>query len=70
MQREVEGLPDTDVIDMGNWICPDAVACAPVVGHVTVYRDAHHFTETYAKTLAQPLDAELRQSPVAAGALW
>lgn len=66
----VDGLSDADVIDMSNWACPDAHACAAVVGHVVVWRDAHHFTETYAKTLAQPLEAQLRQSDLASGALW
>ncbi|WP_293696181.1 acyltransferase family protein [uncultured Agrococcus sp.] len=57
----VDGLSSTGTIDMGNWICPDAEACAPVVGHVVVWRDTHHFTDTYARTLAEPLEAQLRQ---------
>lgn len=70
VDRAVEGLPDTDVIDMGNWVCPDAVACAAVIGHVVVWRDSAHFTETFARTLAKPLEAKLRQSDLARNALW
>ncbi|MFT4221273.1 MAG: acyltransferase family protein [Microbacterium sp.] len=70
VRRAVNGLADTAVIDMNNWICPDAEACAPVVGHVVVWRDAHHFTETYARTLTQPLEAKLRQSDLIRRALW
>lgn len=48
-----------DVIDINNWVCPDADACAPVVGNVLVWRDAQHLTATYARTLAEPLGAAL-----------
>lgn len=68
--RAVRDLPAADVIDMTNWICPDEEACPAVIGHVVVYRDPHHFTETFARTLAEPLEAELRQSPIARSALW
>ncbi len=64
------GLPRADIIDVGNWVCPDAVACPAVVGNVVVFDDPHHFTETYAKTLAKPLEAKLRQSDVARTTLW
>jgi hypothetical protein len=70
VKRAVEGLRDADIIDMDNWICPDAEACAAVVGNVVVYRDAHHLTKTFGRTLARPLEAELRQSEVARRALW
>ncbi|WP_434810427.1 acyltransferase family protein [Microbacterium sp. bgisy189] len=66
----VEGLAHTDVIDMTNWICPDTDACAAVIGNVVVYRDPHHFTETFSRTLAEPLEAQLRESDVARAALW
>jgi peptidoglycan/LPS O-acetylase OafA/YrhL len=70
VERTVEGLSDADVIDMGNWVCPDPEACAPVVGNVVVWRDSAHFTETFARTLAKPLEAKLRQSDLASGVLW
>jgi hypothetical protein len=66
----IAGLPRADIIDMSYWVCPDAVACPAVVGNVVVFRDPHHFTETYAKTLAKPLEARLRQSDVARTTLW
>ncbi|SBS74345.1 Acyltransferase 3 [uncultured Microbacterium sp.] len=70
VERAVKGLSDADVIDMGNWVCPDAEACAAVVGNVVVWRDSAHFTETYARTLAKPLEAQLRQSALADDVLW
>ncbi|BDV30035.1 acyltransferase [Microbacterium terricola] len=70
VKRTVKGLSDADVIDMSNWVCPDADACAAVVGHVVVWRDSAHFTETYARTLAEPLEAKLRQSDLARSVLW
>jgi len=70
VKRAVEGLPEADIIDMNNWICPDTEACSAVVGNVAVYRDAHHLTRTFGQTLAKPLEAELRKSEVARSALW
>jgi len=70
VERAVKGLPSADVIDMSNWVCPDAEACPVVVGHVVVWRDAHHFTNTYAKTLALPLEEKLRQSELVRSILW
>ncbi|GAA5039062.1 SGNH hydrolase domain-containing protein [Microbacterium fluvii] len=69
VRRAVKGLADADIIDMTNWVCPDADACAAVVGNVIVWRDSSHFTETYARTLAAPLDAALQRSDVARAAL-
>jgi hypothetical protein len=70
VKRTVEGLPAADIIDMTNWVCPDADACPAVIGHVVVFRDPHHFTETFARTLAEPLEAELRASPLVRSVLW
>jgi hypothetical protein len=35
---------------MNPLVCGPTV-CAPVVGNVVVYRDSHHLTNTYSKTL-------------------
>ena len=49
------GVP---VIDMTHGFCADGV-CPMVIGNVTVWRDYHHFTATYARTLAPALGREL-----------
>lgn len=52
-------------IDMTDYFC-GAERCPTVIGGVLVYRDAHHFTATYARTLAPYLDAELVDAGVIA----
>ncbi|MFJ8577355.1 acyltransferase family protein [Micromonospora sp. NPDC093277] len=54
-----EGQTGVRVVDLNDAICP-ADRCAPVIGGVLVYRDANHLTATYARTLADRLDAQLR----------
>jgi hypothetical protein len=62
----LEDLPqNVIVVDVNDWICT-ADTCPAIVGHVVVYRDAHHLTETYAKTLARMLAAQIPKDPVAA----
>lgn len=50
--------PAVPVIDMTHAFCADGT-CPMVVGNVTVWRDYHHFTQTYAHTLAPALGREL-----------
>jgi peptidoglycan/LPS O-acetylase OafA/YrhL len=50
-------VPGTRVADLTNWICTPA-ACPAVVGNVVVYRD-NHLTDSYVRTLADPLIAQL-----------
>ena len=47
-------------IDMQGWFCVDGV-CPGVIGNTHVYRDAGHFTGTYGRTLAGPLEQALMQ---------
>ena len=47
-----------DVIDMSRYFCTRDL-CPTVIGGVLVYRDEHHFTGTYGRTLAPYLRAEL-----------
>ena len=50
-------------------VCP-ADPCAAVIGGVLVYRDDHHVTATYARTLTPWLAAELeRAAGIAPGVL-
>lgn len=46
-----EGQRDVKLVDLFDFICPDT-RCAPVIGHVFVYRDTDHLTATYARSLA------------------
>lgn len=43
-----------EILDMTDSVCP-ASPCAPVIGDVIVWRDGHHLTATYARTLAPNL---------------
>jgi hypothetical protein len=43
------------LITMNSFICAPTT-CAPVVGNVLVYRDAHHLTGTYITTLRPYLE--------------
>jgi hypothetical protein len=43
--------PDVVLIDLTDVYC-DARECLPVIGGVTVYRDADHLSDTFAGTLA------------------
>ncbi|MGO1837198.1 acyltransferase family protein [Agrococcus casei] len=54
------GNDDAVLVDMTQWFCTDGV-CPTVIGDVHVYRDFHHFTETYGTTLAKPLEQALRE---------
>ncbi|MBP1326091.1 peptidoglycan/LPS O-acetylase OafA/YrhL [Leucobacter exalbidus] len=69
-QIVVDTLKNVDLIDMNNWTCPDTELCPAVVGNVLMWRDRHHFTETFAKTLVQPLEAALQASPTAQRILY
>ncbi|MCC8247249.1 acyltransferase family protein [Saccharothrix luteola] len=51
------GLPGVRVVDLTDWICR-ADTCPAVVGNVVVYRD-NHLTDTYVRSLADPLLAAL-----------
>lgn len=53
--KEIDGL---NIIDLASAICPTE-RCAPVIGDVIVWRDKHHITATYARTLASHLEAAL-----------
>ncbi|AST94434.1 acyltransferase [Sutcliffiella cohnii] len=50
--------PNVYYADLNDYICDDEY-CKPVIGNVLVYRDAHHLTATYARTLAPMLKTPL-----------
>jgi len=47
-----------------QWLC-SAKRCPTVVGTIITYRDKHHITLTYARTLAQPMARELERQTAA-----
>lgn len=53
------GVPVLEVTDAQ---CPDGT-CRPIAGAVMVYRDSHHLTATYVRTLAPLLLGQLEQTP-------
>ncbi|WP_034609698.1 acyltransferase family protein, partial [Cellulomonas sp. URHD0024] len=50
--------PDAGTIDLLDYVCPQS-RCAPVIGDVLVYRDSHHLTATYSKSLASAVGERL-----------
>ncbi|MEQ7009806.1 acyltransferase family protein [Actinopolymorpha sp. B17G11] len=59
--RAAEGLAGVDLVDLTDDVCP-APRCAPVIGTMIVWRDAHHITATYARSLAPRLDRAMAQA--------
>jgi hypothetical protein len=53
-------LKTVTFIDLTDRFC-DKELCLPVGGNVLVYRDTHHITIEYARTLAAPLGERMRQ---------
>lgn len=53
LTRLAEMIPAT-LLDFTDLLCRDGV-CPAVIGNVFVYRDAHHLTRTFNRTLAEPL---------------
>lgn len=52
-------VPGVSLIDLTDAMC-DASYCPVVIGNVLVYRDRHHLTATFSKTLAPALELKLR----------
>ena len=48
------------LINMTKAICPGTGACPVVINNIIVYRDQHHLTATFSKTLAPVLDQKLK----------
>lgn len=49
------------MIDMDDAICPGD-SCVPVIGGVIVWRDPHHLTATYARSLSARLDSAMQDA--------
>ncbi|SDD03732.1 acyltransferase family protein [Auraticoccus monumenti] len=58
--------PAAHLVDLNDWICPRAT-CSPVIGGVITFRDSHHLTATYSRSLSPFLDADLVRQGVVDG---
>ena len=54
-------FPSAIIADLNDSIC-SAETCATIVGNVLVYRDAHHLTATYSRTLDRALGEFILQA--------
>ena len=57
VQATAEALK-LNILDLSESLC-DSAYCPIVLGGVLVYRDKHHFTETFAKTLSTAIEEQL-----------
>ncbi|MBS0616599.1 MAG: acyltransferase [Spirochaetes bacterium] len=53
-----QGMVGVGAINLTAYMCTKDL-CPPVIGNVVVYRDAHHLTETFVRTLVPYLEKEL-----------
>jgi hypothetical protein len=51
-------VPAVQIVNFDDIYC-DELNCLPVIGHVVVYRDDNHLTDTFASTLAPYLEVEI-----------
>ncbi len=58
IQKAVQQTPGASIIDMNTLIC-SAATCSAVVGNIIVYRDTHHLTDTYSRSLEPYLQQKL-----------
>ncbi|MFI5427702.1 SGNH hydrolase domain-containing protein [Aeromicrobium sp. UC242_57] len=59
IERALSEVQDAHRINVNDYICPGS-ACAPVIGNILVFRDRHHVTVPYMKTLAPMVLAQLK----------
>ena len=51
-------VPRAHVVDVTSFYCT-ATACPPVIGHVLVYKDRTHLTETFTQTLSPYIERQV-----------
>ena len=57
-EREAARLTGANLVDLSAVTCPTD-PCPPVIGSMLVYRDHHHLTATFARSLVAELEAAL-----------
>lgn len=55
LSRAEQSAQGVTYVDLNSRICPGD-QCEPIIGGVLVYRDAHHLSATYARTLAEDFE--------------
>jgi hypothetical protein len=50
---------DVPLIDLSGSICPGTGACPAVLNGMIIFRDQHHLTATFAKSLGPAIDQQL-----------
>jgi peptidoglycan/LPS O-acetylase OafA/YrhL len=60
MERQAAAAAGVAMIDLAARICPDT-PCLPVVDNMIVFRDTHHLTATFARSLGPDLERLLDQ---------
>lgn len=60
--RAAKGLDGVEVVDVNDRICPGE-QCEPIIGSVLVYRDQHHLSDTYVRSLAAVLSERIGSIP-------
>jgi peptidoglycan/LPS O-acetylase OafA/YrhL len=60
IERTAASKTRADLIDLTAGICPGSGACPVVINDMIAYRDGHHLTATFSRTLAPLLDQRLR----------
>lgn len=59
VQRVLSAADGTQLVDLNDYLCPSS-SCAPVIGNILVYRDKHHVTVPYMRTMAPMLLKSLK----------
>lgn len=54
-------VPQVTILDVSNGICGPTI-CEPIVGNILVWRDSHHLTSTFSRTLAPYLDGAVKNA--------
>src|SRR5699024_4050144 len=54
----VDEVPGVLTVDLTASICPEEM-CVPVIGNVLIYRQGSHLTDSYVRTLTDPLGRQL-----------
>ncbi|MEL7976899.1 acyltransferase family protein [Isoptericola sp. F-RaC21] len=60
-EEAADDVPGASFVDLTSLYCRGGT-CPAVIGGVNVYRDTHHLTATYAKTMTPYLERELRDA--------
>ena len=58
-EARVVAATGAGLIDLTGQVCPGTGACPVVINGMIVWRDQHHFTATFARSLGPAIDEQL-----------